>query len=78
MEHLYKTNMQKTIAEFFPAYLKKELLKQAVNVGLVINNRKKTSQLSLSFADIMSINVNIDIFVILNVLKLLQQKLKNW
>jgi hypothetical protein len=56
MEHLYKTNMQKTIAEFFPAYLKKELLKQAVNVGLVINNRKKTSQLSLSFADIIDVS----------------------
>lgn len=41
MDHLYKTNMQKTIAEFFPAYLKKELLKQAVNDGLVIDNRKK-------------------------------------
>lgn len=56
MEHSYKTNLQKTIAEFFPAYLKKELLKQAVNYGLVINNRKKTSQLSLNFADIIDVS----------------------
>ncbi|MDC7288923.1 hypothetical protein NXH76_14025 [Blautia schinkii] len=56
MEYMYKTNLQKTISEFFPAYLKKKLLKQAVNDGLVINNRKKTSQLSLNFADIIDVS----------------------
>lgn len=53
---LYKTNMQKTVVEFFPAYLKTELLRQAVNDGLVINHKKKTSQLSLNFADIIDVS----------------------
>ena len=48
--------MKKTISEFYPAYLKKELLKQAVNEGLVINSRKKTSTLSLGFADIIDVS----------------------
>ncbi len=56
MDQLYKTNLKKTITDFFPAYLKDELLKQAVNDGLVINNRKKTCQLSLNFADIVDVS----------------------
>ena len=55
MDSTYKINLQKTISGFFPAYLKKELLKQVVNEGLVINNRKKGNQLSLTFADIVDV-----------------------
>lgn len=56
MDQTYRANLQKTIADFYPAYLKKELLKQAVNDGLVVNNRKKSSQLSLNFADIVDVS----------------------
>ena len=56
MEQTYKVNLQKTIADFYPAYLKKELLKQVVNDGLVINNKKKNNQLSLKFADIVDVS----------------------
>ena len=55
MDSTYKINLRKTISGFFPAYLKKELLKQVVNEGLVINNRKKGNQLSLTFADIVDV-----------------------
>lgn len=56
MEYSYQDNMKKTISEVFPAYLKKELLKQAVDDGLVINNRKKTLQLSLFGEDIIDVS----------------------
>lgn len=56
MEYSYQDNMKKTISEVFPAYLKKELLKQAVDDGLVINNRKKTLQLSLFGGDIIDVS----------------------
>ena len=56
MEHSYKVNLQKTVAEFFPAYLQKELLKQAVNDGLVINNRKKTSQPFFDFVNVIDVS----------------------
>lgn len=35
--------------------MKKELLKQVVNDGLVVNNKKKSYQLSLKFADIVDV-----------------------
>lgn len=56
MAHTYKTDLRKSIAYFYPAYLKKELLKQAVNEGLVVNNRLKSNQLSLKFADIVDVS----------------------
>lgn len=56
MEGSYKANLQKTITEFFPVYLKKELLKQAVNDGRVINSSKKNGQLSFNFADIVDVS----------------------
>lgn len=56
MDPKYKANLQKTIADFYPAYLKKELLKQAVTDGLVVNNRKKSNQLLLNFADIVDVS----------------------
>ena len=55
MDSTYKTNLQKTISDFYPAYLKKELLKQVINDGLAINNKKKSSQLSFKFADIIDV-----------------------
>ena len=56
VEQTYKANLQKTIADFYPAYLKKELLKQVVNDGLVINNKKRSNQLSFKFADIVDVS----------------------
>lgn len=56
MEHTYKVNLQKTISDFYPAYLKKELLKQVVNNGLAIDNKKRSYQLSLKFADIVDVS----------------------
>lgn len=55
MDSTYKVNLQKTISDFYPAYLKKELLKQVVNDGLVVNNKKKSNQLSFSFASIVDV-----------------------
>lgn len=55
MDLTYKTNLQKTIADFYPAYLKKELLKQVINDGLAVNNKKKSYQLSFKFADIVDV-----------------------
>lgn len=45
-----------TILEFYPSYTKKELLKQAVNAGLVINNRKHGSQMTLNFTDCIDVS----------------------
>ena len=56
MEQIYKANLQKTISDFYPVYLKKELLKQVVNDGLVINNKKRSCQLSFKFADIVDVS----------------------
>lgn len=56
VEHTYKVNLQKTISDFYPAYLKKELLKQVVNNGLAIDNKKRSYQLSLKFADIVDVS----------------------
>ena len=56
MDTTYKANLQKTIADLYPAYLKKELLKQVVTDGLVINNKKKEAQLSLNFAGIVDVS----------------------
>lgn len=56
MDKLYKTNLQKTVSEIFPVYLQKELLNQAVNDSVIINNKKKTSQLSLNFTGILDVS----------------------
>lgn len=45
-----------TILEFYPSYTKKELLKQAVNAGLVINNRKHGGQMTLNFTDCIDVS----------------------
>lgn len=57
MDGSMKGNLQTTVSDFYPAYLKKELLKQAVNDGLVINNskRKSGSQHPLAFTDIIDV-----------------------
>ena len=56
MELAYKTNFQKTVEDIYPAYLKKELLKQAVNDGLVVDNKKNSYQISFKFADIVDVS----------------------
>lgn len=56
MDYTYKSNFQKTIADVYPTYLKKELLKQVVNDGLVVDNRKKSYQLSLKFGNIVDVS----------------------
>lgn len=55
MDSIYKANLKNTISDFYPAYLKKELLKQVIKDGLAINNRKKSTQLSLKFADLIDV-----------------------
>ena len=40
-----------TILEFYPSYVKKEILKKVVNDGLVINNRKKDGQVTLNLTN---------------------------
>ena len=47
-----------TILDIYPSYAKKVILKQAVNEGLVINNKKHSDQLTLNFTD--SIDVSDD------------------
>lgn len=56
VELAYKTNFQKTVEDIYPAYLKKELLKQAVNDGLVVDNKKNSYQISFKFADIVDVS----------------------
>lgn len=56
MKQTYKANFQNTISDFYPAYLKKKLLKKAINEGLVINNKKMSYQISLKFADIVDVS----------------------
>lgn len=56
MDKSYKTNLQKTVSEIFPVYLQKELLNQAVNESVIINNKKKTAQLSLNFTGILDVS----------------------
>lgn len=40
-----------TIIDIYPAYLKKEILKQSVEEGLIINNRKASNQICLNLTD---------------------------
>lgn len=40
-----------TILEFYPSYVKKEILKKVVNDGLVINNKKKDGQVTLNLTN---------------------------
>lgn len=47
-----------TILDIYPSYAKKSILKQAVNNGLIINNKKHNVQMTLNFTD--SIDVTDD------------------
>lgn len=47
-----------SIMSIYPSYMKKTILKQVVDDGLAINNKKKDSQLTLNFTD--SIDVSDD------------------
>lgn len=45
-----------TILDFFPSYAKKVILKQAVNEGLIINNKKHRGQMTLNFTDCIDVS----------------------
>lgn len=47
-----------TILDIYPSYTKKTILKQAVDEGLIINNKKHSDQMTLNFTD--SIDVTDD------------------
>ena len=45
-----------TIKDAYPSYTKKVILNQAVNEGLVINNKKDTDQMVLNFTDCIDVS----------------------
>lgn len=45
-----------TIVDIYPSYTKKAILKQAVNEGLVINNKKNSDQMTLNFTDSIDVS----------------------
>lgn len=45
-----------TIMDVYPSYTKKVILKQAVNEGLIINNKKNSGQLTLNFTDCIDVS----------------------
>lgn len=53
-----KDIFKSTILDIYPSYTKKIILKQAVNDGLIINNKKHSVQMTLNFTD--SIDVTED------------------
>lgn len=53
-----KDIFKNSILDIYPSYTKKVLLKQAVNDGLIINNKKSNAQMTLNFTD--SIDVSED------------------
>ena len=53
-----KEIFKNSILDIYPSYTKKVLLKQAVNDGLIINNKKRNAQMTLNFTD--SIDVSED------------------
>lgn len=53
-----KNTFKNSIMSTYPSYMKKNILKQVVDDGLAINNKKKDSQLTLNFTD--SIDVSSD------------------
>jgi len=48
-----------TVLEFYPSYVKKEILKKVVNDGLVINNKKNDGQVTLNLTN--SVDVTNDV-----------------
>ena len=53
-----KDIFKSTVLDSYPSYTKKIILKQAVNEGLIINNKKRSPQMTLNFTD--SIDVTAD------------------
>ena len=51
-----RNDLQTTIVDIYSLYLKKEILKQATNEGLIVNNKKNDSQLCLDFMDIPNVS----------------------
>lgn len=47
---------KRTILDIYPSYTKKIILKQAVNDGLIINNRKNSDQMTLNFTDCIDVS----------------------
>lgn len=45
-----------TILDFYPSYTKKEILKQAVKDGLIINNKKHNGQMILNFTEAIDVS----------------------
>jgi len=45
-----------TILDIYPSYTKKEILKQAVNDGLIINNKKRSDQMTLNFTNCIDVS----------------------
>lgn len=50
-----KDIFKNTILDIYPSYIKKAILKQVVNDGLVINNKKRGGQLTLNFTDCIDV-----------------------
>lgn len=51
-----KSIFKSTILDIYPSYTKKVILKQAVNDGLIINNRKSSDQMTLNFTDCIDVS----------------------
>ncbi len=51
-----KRIFKNTILDIYPSYTKKVILKQAVNEGLIINNKKRDKQLTLNFTDSLDVS----------------------
>ena len=47
-----------TILDIYPSYTKKSILKQAVNDGLIINNKKHSDQMTLNFTDCIDVSAD--------------------
>lgn len=47
--------LKNTVLDIYPSYTKKSILKQVVDEGLAINNKKKSNQLTLNFNDCVDV-----------------------
>lgn len=55
-EDLDKGIFKSTILDIYPSYTKKVILKQAVNEGLIINNKKSSDRMTLNFTDCIDVS----------------------
>lgn len=56
MSQSYRENFQNTIMNVFPGYLRKEILKQTISHGMVVNCKNETSQLSLKLSGTIDVS----------------------